>query len=67
MVGELRIDPTDAGGTRFLDGDFGGARHDEMAHAVVAIHKRGGGVLAHHADVGVDVEATGLDAACILR
>ena len=67
MVGELRVDPCDAGRARLFDGDLGRALHDEMTHAVVAVQKRGAGLLAHHADVGPDVEAARLDAAGILR
>ena len=67
VVAELRVDPGDACGARLLDRDLGRALHHEMAHAVVAVHKRGGGLLAHHADVRPDVEAAGLDAAGILR
>ncbi len=67
MVGELRVDPADAGRARFLDCDPGGAAHHQMAHAVVAVDQRGRGLLAHHADVGLGVEAAGFDAAGILR
>jgi hypothetical protein len=38
-----------------------------MAHAVVAVDEGGGKMLLHHADVGTDIEAAGLDAAGILR
>ena len=67
MVAVLRVDPGDAGGARLFDRDLGGALHDEVAHAVVAVQQRGRGLLAHHADVGPDVKTAGLDAAGILR
>ena len=67
MVAELRVDPAYAGAARLFDGHLGRAFHDEVAHAVVAVHKRGGGLFAHHADVRPHIEAAGLDAADVLR
>jgi hypothetical protein len=67
VIGKLRVDPADAGCARLLDRDGGGAAHHEMTHAVVAVDKRGRGLLTHHADVWFGIEAAGPDAAGILR
>ena len=48
-------DPGDAALARQLDGGFGGARHHQMAHAVVAVDQRGRRRGAVDLDVGLGV------------
>ena len=67
VVGELRVDPGDAGRARLFDRHFGRALHHQMTHAVVAVQHGGREMVVHDADIGPDVEAAGLDAPDILR
>jgi hypothetical protein len=67
MVAELRVDPCNAGGARFFDGDLGRALHDQVTHTIVAIQQSRADLLAHHPNVWPNVEAAGLDATGILR
>jgi hypothetical protein len=67
MVRAPHADPRDAGLFRHRDRFARGARHHEMAHAVVAVDERGRRRALRQRDVGVFVEAARLQPADILR
>ena len=57
MVRAARADPADAGIAGKLDRGLGGARHHQMAHAVVAVDQRGRCRGLLDADVGLRIDA----------
>jgi hypothetical protein len=67
VVAPLRTDPGNAGVLRFVDRDRGGAPHDEVAHAVVAVNHRHRGRLALDANRRPHVDRPALDTADVLR
>jgi hypothetical protein len=67
MIAHACADPADPRPLRLFDGEFRGPAHHQMAHAVVAVEERGRRPLFEHLDVGVPVDAAGLDSAHIER
>ena len=67
VVRAPRPDPGDAGRARQLDRGLGGARHHQVAHAVVAVDQRGRRRRFGHPDVGRAIDAAGAQAAHVLR
>ena len=66
MVRAAHADPADPGVTGEIDRRFGGARHHQMAHAVVAIDQRGRGRGLFDADVGLRIDAAAAHAVDVL-
>ena len=60
MIGVARADPADAGFLRQLHGEIGGVGHDQMADTVVAVDQRGRGRALQRLDVGLGIDAAGL-------
>ena len=67
VIAHSRSDPRDARHARLVDGELGGARHDQMAHAVVAVDERHAGPLLQHANVGAELDPAGANAPRIVR
>ena len=67
MVRAAHADPADAGVARELDRGLGGARHHQMAHAVVAVDQRGRGRGLLDPDVGLRIDAAAAQPLDVLR
>ena len=67
VIAHPDADPGHAGDTPFGDGKFGGTRHDDMSHAVVAIDERHAGPLLQHAYRRMQVESARTNASRVLR
>ena len=67
MVAHSRAHPGEACGFGLLDRRHGCKTHDQMAHAVIAVDKRGGRTLLHDPDVRTRVDPARLEAPQIER
>src|SRR5689334_23908062 len=67
VIAPLRTHPRDAGGFRLLYRDLRRVFHDEMAHAVVAVHEGHRSGLPLDPDVRAHVDRASLDATYVLR
>jgi hypothetical protein len=66
MIAAPRPDPANTGLTRFLNGEFRGPFHDQVAQPIVAVYKRGSRSIVYYSNAGPRVNSTGFDLGHVL-
>ena len=67
MVAVAGTHPSDTGTPGFFNGDVHSVRHDQVAHAVVAVDDGHSGALSHDPNVGTRIDAARQNTFDILR
>src|ERR1700692_3612382 len=66
MVAAPRSYPGDAGLARFLNGEFRGPFHDQVAQPVITVYQRGARTVVYDSNVWAGIDSAGFDLRHIL-